>query len=102
MLQPHPPTAQQGDVISLRLIDGTEIVCQFISLSDNGYHVKNPVKITISEDENVNASAFMAGLGPNNSATIPKSHVTVFAKTQETLKTSYSKLIGDNNNESNN
>lgn len=101
MLHPHPPTAQQGDVISLRLIDGTEIVCQFNSIDDHNYNIRNPVKITVSDDDNVIASEFMAGLG-KNSASIPRSHVTVFAKTQETLKNSYTKMIGENNNESNN
>lgn len=100
MLQ--PPTASQGDIISLRLIDGTEIVCEFVTLSEIAYLVKNPVKIIVTEEEDVNASVFMAGLG-NKSASINKNHVTVFAKTQDTLTNSYLKLIkGEKTDEGNN
>jgi hypothetical protein len=87
-------TYAQNEVVSLRLIDGTEIICRFITKSATHYVLRSPVKITIDEEENVKASAFMAGL-TNSAFECLIDHVTVMGKTQDTLKESYVSLLGE-------
>jgi hypothetical protein len=84
----------QDDVVTLRLSDGTEIVCKYVTKSNTEYVLKSPVKVTIDEEENVKAEAFMAGL-TNSPFACNINHVVIIAKTQETLTQSYLKLLGE-------
>lgn len=81
------------DVVTMRLIDGTEIIGQYTGKDGTTHGMKNIMKILIDQDNNVVTEAFMAGIA-NMPSSINGDHVTIMCKTHETMRKSYLALIG--------
>lgn len=81
------------DVVTLRLIDGTEIIGQYTGKDGSTLGLRNIMKILIDQDNNVATDVFMAGIS-NMPVSINGDHVTIMCKTHETMRKSYLELIG--------
>lgn len=84
---------KQGDIISLKLMTGEELVCKLKSKENNVWTVYNPLVLVISPDQSgnqsVNVIPYMFGQNKDNSVKISDDKVLAHCLTQENIKNQY-------------
>lgn len=77
-----------GDIITLRLVTGEEILAKYVSQTDTSYTVARPMAL-VAGPQGVMLTQMVMTLELNNDVEIQKAHVVVHGYTRDEARDSY-------------
>ena len=84
---------KNGDVISIKLMSGEELVGSYISENDNSIDLDKPFKLIQTSEKNYGFAPVMVTTDPNKIHSIFKNSVVIVTETYLEIKTQYETTI---------
>lgn len=95
MLEIKSTVYNPGDIISLRLISGEEVIGRFVRLEIDSYVITKPMEIGVTPQGQVGMSQIMISVSPDEEFPIYKTAITTHCKTGKEMANGYREGTSD-------